>query len=81
MKDSSKHIVAGILFFIGGIIVSVSWLSILIHYQFDDTHWVWGYQITSIVEMLAYGMVGVAVLLIYLPLLGLQIKRIKITSN
>ncbi len=74
MKDSSRHIVVGILFFIGGFCISLMTLGFMILYPMSD---VWNYPVSNVINMITFGMMGVSVLLFCLEPLGLQIKRIK----
>ena len=77
MKSSNKHIVVGILFFIGGFCISLMTLGFMILYPMND---VWDYPIAEVINMITFGMMGVSVLLFCLEPLGLQIKRLKTTE-
>lgn len=77
MKSSSRHIVIGILFYVGGMCVSLMTLGFMILYPMSD---VWSYPIAEVTNMVTFGMTGVSVLLFCLNPLGLQIKRLKTTE-
>jgi hypothetical protein len=78
MKSSNKHFVVGVVFFIGGFCISLIILGFMISYP---TNSMWDYPISNIINMVTFGMMGVSALLFCLEPLGLQIKRIKLTSN